>query len=203
MSQSHWLAITLLAFVISVPASADTLVFSGALDDSGNTALVGSGLGTALFDNPFDISNNVALYTFSVVNPGTVNLLSKGFGLGGADPYFTLFQGTGGTATFLGSNYVQAFSTGGDFNLDFSLSAGDYTVAMGVWANMSFAENLGVGTLADGFIGLGEPMSLGNSQYELDVTRPDAAVPEPASAWLLSLVMPALLVRRRWVKACS
>jgi hypothetical protein len=50
---------------------------------------------------------------------------------------------------------------------------------MGAYANLSFAENLGVGSLGDGFIGLGQPDFLGNYYYELEVVTPDAAAPEP------------------------
>ena len=69
-------------------------------------------LGAALFGDDFEIANNVALHTFSVAAPGSFNFDSNGYDAGGIDPYFTLF-GTGPTATFLASNYDQAFSTGG------------------------------------------------------------------------------------------
>ena len=58
---------------------------------------------------------------------------------------------------------------------------------MGAYANLSFAENLGVGSLGDGFIGLGQPDFLGNYYYELEVVTPDAAAPEPSSLALLAL----------------
>jgi hypothetical protein len=169
-------------------------VFSGYLNDPANGALVGSDLGAPSFADDFANANNVALYVLSVGTPGDVNFLSKGFGLGGVDPYFTLFSGTGNSATFVGSNYDQAFfGGGGDFNLDFLLAAGDYTIAIGAFANLSFAENLGAGTLGDGLIGLGEPGSLGNYFYEVDVNAASAAaVPEPAS--LLLLMFPAALL---------
>jgi hypothetical protein len=158
---------------------AQSITFGGFLNNPGNTALVGSDLGAPLFGNDFEIANNVALYVISVPTAGTVNFRSVGFVAGGADPYFTLFRGTGSSATFVGSNYTQAFSTGGEFNLFFALTAGNYTVATGAFANMSFAENLGTGTLGDGFIGLGEPDALGNYYYELqiDLGQQVAAIP--------------------------
>ena len=166
---------------------ATLLSVSGFLNDSGNAALIGSPVWaggtppTPLFADDFDIANNVALHTFSVAAPGNVNFLSSGFAAGGVDPYFTLFSGTGETATFLGSNFAQAFSTGGDFDLNFLLSAGDYTLALGAFANMSFAENLGAGALGDGFIALGGPSFLWNYYYELEVSTggSGAPIPEP------------------------
>ena len=139
----------------ATPASATT--FSGRLDDPGNAALVGSDLGTPDFSDQFAIANNLALYGFTVGTAGLVSIVSTGFVAGGVDPYFSLFTGAGASAAFLDSNYLQAFSTGGDFSYAAVLDAGSYQIALGTFANMSFAENLGTGTLADGFIGLGQP----------------------------------------------
>ena len=87
----------------------------------------------------------MALYTFSVTIPGTVSIVSTGFAAGGVDPYFTLFAGSGDSATFLDSNYAQAISTGGDFTWTSTLAVGTYEIALGAFENMSFAENLGSG----------------------------------------------------------
>jgi hypothetical protein len=158
-----------------ISGEAQAVTFKGYLNNPGNTALMGSDLGPPLFADDFEIANNMALYVISVPISLTVNFRSRGFAAGGVDPYFTLFQGTGNSATFLGSNYSQAFSTGGDFNLSFPLTPGNYTVAMSDFANMSFAENLGTGTLGDGFIGLGEPDTLGTYYYELEIDLPPVA----------------------------
>ena len=145
--------------------------------------------------------NNVALHPLSVPFAGTVVFDSNGFAAGGADPYFTLFAGSGTAATVAGSNYDQAFSTGGDFLFTFNLAAGDYQVAMGVFANMSSAENWGSGTLADGFTFLGAPQYLGNYYYELGVTTPDTPqVPEPCALLLLGPGLVGLVGIRRKVR---
>lgn len=175
-------------------AQATITTYSGYVNDPANAALVGSDLGLAQFVTDNDIANNVALYKMLVPVSGTVDFVSKGFAAGGVDPYFTLFQGTGNSATFLGSNYDQAISTGGDFNLSYSLAAGTYTVALGTYANMSYAENPGIGTLGDGFIGLGEPNSLGRFYYELAVNTP---VPEPSTLLLLGAGLAGLVAYRK------
>jgi hypothetical protein len=167
-------------------AEAATITFAGYVDDAANSNLVGPDLGTALFGDDFEIANNVALYTLDVAESGVVTFDSNGFAAGGIDPYFTLFSGATTSATFVESNYAQAFSTGDDFLISVPLAAGTYRVAIGTFANMSFAENLGMGTLADGFVGLGDPNWLGNYYYELVVTTP-SAVPEPAS--MLSILL--------------
>lgn len=160
-----------------VAASASATTLAGRFDDGANAALVGSDLLQPRFDSPFEIANNVALYAFSVPVAGLVGITSFGFALGGADPYMTLFAGSSGTATFLDSNYAQAFSVGGDFTYAAMLPAGAYQVAIGVFANLSFAENRG-DALGDGFTGLGTPQSLGDASYRIELSTP---VPEPAS----------------------
>lgn len=178
---------------------------SGFLDDSSNASLIGSGAfpDPPLFGNDFEIANNVALYALTLATPAAVTFDSNGFAAGGVDPYFTLFQGSSApAATFLASNFAQAFSTGGDFLISLALAAGDYFMAIGAFANMSLAENLGIGTLGDGFIGLGEPAFLGTTYYELVVTAdgsapPSSEVPEPSSLLLLSSGIAAFTRRRK------
>ncbi len=185
----------LLAAAAATAGAATTL--SGNLGDTGNGALVGSDLGAPGFTDDNTVANNVALYTFTVAQDGLVSIASTGFGAGGVDPYFTLFTGSGGGATFFDSNFAQAFSTGGDFTWSGTLAAGSYEIALGVFANMSFAENLGSGTLGDGFIGLGDPNSLGDGGYSLTLTTPGAPIPEPSTAWLLLAGAAGLATRAR------
>jgi PEP-CTERM motif len=186
----------------ALAASAQT--FSGRFDDPLNTALVGSDLGAPSFVDEFAVANNVALYTFDVAVAGAVTITSTGFAAGGADPYFTLFRGNDSSATFVDSNFAQAFSTGGDFVFSSTLATGDYLIALGTFANLSFAENLGSGTLADGFAGLGEPGSLGDTHYSVTVTMAAAPVPEPSTSALMTLGLAmGLLVFSRHQQARS
>jgi hypothetical protein len=172
---------------------AGATTYAGNRGDAGNAALVGSDLGAPDFTDDNAIADNVALVTFTT-NTGLVSIVSTGFAGGGVDPYFTLFSGSGGAATFYDSNYLQATSTGGDFTWTGTLAGGTYEIALGAFENMSFAENLGSGTLADGFIFLGDPNSLGNGSYSLNVTT---AVPEPSGALLLVFGVAALATRLR------
>jgi hypothetical protein len=208
--RSKTTAALVLASSIFVAASAGAapIVLSGDLDDAGNTALVWSDLGAALFDNDNNIANNVAIYAFSVAAASTVSFESVGYAAFGIEPYFSIFSGDGAGATFLDSNGLSD-----PFNIDFSfskaLAAGDYMLAIGSWVNMSFAENNPDAdpTLGDGFTGLGVPSS-GTYYYEVHVTcEPESApaadvctaepggvttgttgtVPEPASFLLSAL----------------
>ncbi len=154
---------------------------------------MGSNLGAARFDDGNAVANNVALYTFTTLG-GTVSVVSTGFAGGGVDPYFTLFSGSGPAATLFDSNYVQATSTGGDFTWSGTLAAGTYEIALGAFENMSFAENLGTGTLGDGFTALGDPNSLHDGGYSLNLTTP---VPEPSGTLLLAVGLAALATRVR------
>lgn len=191
-----WLGSLAAVFICATPAHAVT--YSGNFGDPGNIALVGSDLGSASFTDADAVSNNVALYDLVVPVTETVSITSTSFAAGGADPYLTLFQGSGGAATFFDSNYNQAFSTGGDLDYSATLAKGSYEVALGVFANLSFAENFGSGTLADGFTGLGDPGSLGNGGYEVKVSMPISApeIDPSSAAGALTLLAGAVLVLR-------
>lgn len=179
-------------------AAAAVQTFTGRLDDPGNAALVASDLGPALFGDDFEVANNVALHAFTLSTAGQVDFESLGFAAGGIDPYFTLFSGHGNGATFVASNFDHAVTVGGDFLLSLALAAGDYTIAMSVFENMSFAENQGTGSLGDGFIGLGGPSFLGSSFYELRITTDrDTPIPLPSASALALLALGLLAARRQ------
>lgn len=146
----------------------------------------------------------------SAAAPGGTNAAGTVIAAGGFDSYLSLFLGTGPAATFLASNDDGTCPPGDgavacrDSQLDLSgLAAGDYTLVLSVFNNFSFAENLGSGTLGDGFIQLGsyfnnDLMANTTSAFALDLTgdqlvvgSPTPALPEPAS---LALVLTALAV---------
>jgi hypothetical protein len=190
----------------SASAGASTIVVSGYLDDPANPFLVGPGVSPAppLFGDDFEIANNTALHPITIPVAGSVTFTSLGYAPGGVDPYFTLFSGTAPGALFVASNYDHAFSIGGDFSMSLSLAAGDYTVAMGTFANMSFAENNPDAdpSLGDGFTALGVPFYLGFNQpyyYELEVEFDTNGTPvaEPSSLALLALAGAGAIRSRR------
>lgn len=71
-----------------------------------------------------------------------------------------------------------------------------------MFGNPSFAENLGSGTLKDGFIGLGDYFdqasgSIRTADYAIDITN-TSPVPEPSPLALLApAVLLALFYRQR------
>jgi hypothetical protein len=179
-------------------ANASTVTLSGYFDDPANPALFGSDLGAPLFGNDDEIAKNVALYGLLVLGDGDVTFTSKGYTTGGAEPYFSLFEGSDrDAAMFFDSNY---FIFDIDFELTRYMTVGSYWIAIGVWENMSFAENLGSRTLDDGFTRLGDPTRLGNYYYELEVTGNVQAVPEPGTFWLIVTGLAGLIgARKRFV----
>ena len=159
-----------------------------------------------------EVARNVALYTFR--SPRSARLTSTAWvPAGGAEPYFTLSAGAGAAATFLDSNF---FDPKIDFSLSRALAAGDYMLTLGVWQNMSFAENNPDSdpTLGDAFTALGDPTRLGNAYYELRISSDDgvgeadpggiapgpgpAPVPEPSTVLLLGTGLAGLIYKTAW-----
>jgi hypothetical protein len=153
-------------------------------------------------------------YGGSSAAPGGTNAIGTIIGSGGFDSYFSLFTGLGAGATFLMSNDDGACPPGNDAEACHdstitigSLSAGSYTLAVSVFDNFSFAENLGSGTLGDGFIGLGDyfdsaSFSIRASNYAVDLVSNGniqaAPIPEPATwAGMAASLGAALVLRKR------
>ena len=181
-------------------AHADGFLYVGALDP----------------ENP----NDVFITSFTLAAPSEVTIQTWSFGggtngagaliaAGGFDPYVSLFTGLGDGALFLASNDDGMCPPGNaaiacaDSTLTIgSLAAGTYTLALTMPFNFSFAENLGSGTLGDGFIGLDASFSDGScaascsSAYAVDINY-TAPVPEPATWGLLGVGLSLLAVARR------
>lgn len=178
-------------FVTSGNATAT--VVSGYFNQPANVALFASDgygdLRAARFGNDDEIARNFAEYELTVLTPGSLTFTSTGYSKLGAQPYFSLFSGSGTGATFLDSNYSIPDI---DFTLTRALAIGSYTFTLGVWVNQSFAENNpGANpTLGAGFTALGDPSLLGNSYYELSITSANggvfqiAPVPEPSTLYM-------------------
>jgi hypothetical protein len=168
-------------------AYADTFTLSGYLDDAANTALVASDgymdLKPARFGSDDEIARNVALYELNVTTGGTFSFASFGYAALGAEPYFTLFAGSGLLATLVDSSGLSD-PLNVDFSFSRALGPGVYTLALGLWLNMSFAENNPDGdpSLGDAFTALGVPGLLGNYYYELEVASDDGEFDDPVPA---------------------
>jgi hypothetical protein len=195
MKKNIMIILICLGFLIGTSNVAWTVTFFGYFNDPGNSALIGSDLGSASFADDDEIAGNIFLYNLNITVDGNVSFISKGYAAGGAEPYFSLFQGVNrDSATFLDSNYSISEI---DFSLNKYLTIGSYWIALGVWENMSIAENYGSGTLGDGFTGLGVPGYLGNYYYELEVTQTEQPVPEPGTILFTLLGLAGLMGLRK------
>ena len=173
----NWLraAVTLLVFATGI-ASAASISWQRALVLSSGAA------------------NDTAVYKFAVSSTSTVTIQSYGYGgsggapggtnlggtvipAGGFDPYLSIFVGAGPSATFLASNDDGTCippsldgSPCADSSLSLTLSPGVYTLVVEAFDNMSLAENLGSGTLADGFTGLGNYDPSRTNNFAVDIS---------------------------------
>jgi hypothetical protein len=114
---------------------------------------------------------------------------------GGLEPYLSLFDAGG---TFLASTNFGVTCPAGAlinsgsgqcFDVMFDggvLTPGTYQLTLSAYLNMSFAENSGTGTLADGFTGLGNLAQGEDLHYAFDITLSStSAVPEPSTTFPL------------------
>ena len=195
--------VTACCFLVSPMARGGTLSVTGSL-------------------NPND-ANDVFLFPFTLAGtdlqvqsygyggtanaPGGVNAAGSVIPSGGFDPYLSLFKGMGSSATFLASNDDGLCPPGApapacaDPTLLLSgLTPGPYVLALTVFDNFSFAENLGSGTLGDGFIGLGDYFdqasgTVRSSNFALDIGSTGAITPTPVPEPGTLLLAAAVLIR--------
>jgi hypothetical protein len=197
------LAVALVLAAATTAAKADVIFFSGDLRTDANVTGCGSGCTLGPGNTDLEYANWAAVtYTFVVNTATTVQAVTYGYAggtsltgaivpSGGLEPYLSLFDSSGDllTSSFSGTCPATANTLGGncfDVQLDTTplLEPGTYTIALSAWENMSLAENLGTGTLADGFTGLGNLNPGENLNYAFDVILP-SNVPEPGTGLLL------------------
>jgi hypothetical protein len=143
------------------------------------------------------VSSMVQAITFSY--GGGTNGNGLAIDPGGFEPYLSLFDASG---TFLASTlFGITCPTGANTNIGSGqcfdvlldagvLAPGNYAITISAFENMSFAENSGVGSLADGFTGLGNLAVGEDMHYAFDVTLQNASpVPEPASLGLMGCAL--------------
>jgi hypothetical protein len=179
MNQRNWLrAVGCLSAFLSGTASAASISLQGALALS-----AGAANATAAYSFFVSAASTVIIQSYgyggSSSSPGGTNLAGTLIPAGGFDPYISLFTGAGPSATFLASNDDGACPPGtqsgglcGDSTLSLSLGPGTYTLVVEAFDNMSLAENLGSGTLGDGFTGLGNYDPVRTNNFAIDVSGP-------------------------------
>jgi hypothetical protein len=156
---------------------AASLSFTGSLDTANPNDVF---LGTFALSVPSPVRIQAWGYGGTANAPGGTNAAGKVIPAGGFDSYISLFTGTGAGASFVTSNDDGSCPPGAaspacyDSSLAMMLPAGTYTVAVSLFSNFSFAENLGTGILGDGFIGLGNyfdaaSQTVRSSNYAVDV----------------------------------
>ena len=190
--------LTLIAiFATCSIASASVLSFSGNLRTDATVLDCGPGctLNAASADSDF-AQWAAAVYSFSVPTPSLMQAVTVSYADGGFEPYLSLFDGSGNflASTFFGTTCPPGAlvnpTSGACFDVLLdggTLGAGTYQIAISAFENLSFAENFGSGTLADGFTGLGNLADGEDLHYAFNVTLTStSSVPEPSSIWLLT-----------------
>ncbi len=223
MNRMAWRRITPIGafgLILWAPAAfAATISFTGDLRADATFLDCGGGCTLDAGNSDGEFSQFAAVVrTFNVPVASAVQIISFSYGggvngaganiaEGGLEPYLSLFDAGG---TFLASTlFGVTCPTGANINsvtgncFDVQLDAGNlapgsYQIAFSAYFNMSLAENLGSGTLADGFTGLGNlPPGL-DLRYAFDVVLDSpAAVPEPdSSALTMGLLVAMYLLNR-------
>lgn len=193
---------------------AGTIFVSGNLRTDATDTRCGSGCTLAAADDDATWAQWAAYnHSFSTAQTGRIQVVTYGYAggasgtgavvpAGGFAPYLSLFDSSGaliessssgicppGAQTLLGNCFdVQ-------LNALHQLAAGNYIVSITAWMNLSMAENLGAGVLADGFTGLGNLGTGESLDFAFDlIFTPNVeievgpqAIPEPSTAWMAAM----------------
>jgi len=198
--------------------SAATISYTGDLRTDADFASCGAGcvLDGSSLDGDYAQWAAVSR-TFHVGTASTMTAITFAYGGGangagttiadaGFEPYLSLFDATGnflnstffGTTCPAGAQISSALGSCFDVLLDGgALATGDYRITISAFQNLSFAENLGAGTLADGFTGLGNLAQGEDLHYAFDVVLSPSATPVPEPGTGLLLLAGGWVWRRR------
>lgn len=189
---------------------ADTIYVSGDLRTDATVTSCGPGCTLNSSNSDADYAQWAAVVTsFTVSTTSTMSAITYSYGggtsltgasvaAGGLEPYLSLFDASG---NFLASTFFSGCPVGGntyagncyDVSLDGgTLAAGTYYITLTAFENMSLAENLGMGSLSDGFTGLGNLAANEDLHYGYDITLTPTGVspvPEPTYTWLAGMVL--------------
>jgi len=199
---------------------ADTISFTGDLRNDASFTACGPGCVLGAGNTDGDYAQWAAVVQdFTVAAPSTMQAVTFSYGggvngvgmiipEGGFEPYLSLFDASGNllASTFFGITCPPGANTNTlsgqclDVALDGgTLAAGNYQLSISAFENLSLAENLGSGTLADGFAGLGNLFPGEDMHYAFDVilNTPSSAVPEPAGLSPLFTIALGLLAFHR------
>jgi hypothetical protein len=195
--------------------------FTGDLRTNANFTACGAGCTLNAGNTDADYAQWAAFAgTFTVPVSSLMTAVSFSYGGGtngngavilrnGFEPYLSLFDSSGSflASTFFGTTCPAGAHTNIDTQQCFDvrldggvLASGNYSIVISAFENLSFAENTGSGTLADGFSGLGNLASGEDLHFAFDVILQNASpVPEPASLGLVggAMVLLALGVRSK------
>lgn len=200
----HTVLFFLILSVYAVPnAAASTISYTGDLrtDATFNSCGLDCTLGSGSADADY-AQWAAVVETFHVAAPSPMQAITFSYGggvngagttiqPGGFEPYLSLFDSAGNflASTFSGVTCPAGAHTNSlsgecfDVLLDGGvLAAGTYKIAISAFENISFAENLGSGTLADGFTGLGGLQPGEDLHFAFDVVLASATAPAPEPA---------------------
>jgi hypothetical protein len=214
-----------LAVAWLVPAHADTISFTGDLRTDATFLSCGLGCTLGASNSDGDVAQWAAVVRdFHVGTISTMQGITFSYGGGtngkgtliaqdGFEPYLGLFNVSGDflASTLFGVTCPPGAHTNPNSGQCFdvllnggTLAPGDYQIALSAFENLSFAENLGSGTLADGFTGLGSLVVGEDLHYAFDVIlTPAGVVPEPSTGWLCTAALITACVRARKQKGRS